>query len=888
MGRCGWGVGIAFVLAMLGASCGGTGGGPSDSGEQFVFTARGRLILSAQTVGSGVSQGCQPSPIADPKRLLLTATLLDPQGVPFRNQSITFTAEFPDATFIPGDDNEGSVLTDNSGQATIMLVAGLTVGKMRVVANASVALNISTGITVTLTQQGFVSQGDLGIIPSEVTFVNPAPHPPGGPADIIFQATGGKPPYKFSNSNPSVGKIETTGTCGSLGQYALTGPLPTEDNEARTDTVTIQDAGGSTAQAKVQVLFTTCSLNVSPTTINIGGAVGGERADIKITNGVPPFTATHAFPDAGDLLIDQSTGTVTFVVATPPIGVDPDTILIRDSRNCSATVEVTVTPKPAPKVTTIVMQANPTSINGPTGGSSVITATVLDENNKLMPNISVLFQIEPPAVGSLVGNLSAITAITGTNGQATVTLTIPAKTPAGTVTVTGSARGVSGSVDVTLTAGGGGGGGGPTPASVQFVSAAPTVIGVKGSGLPEQSILTFQVTDALGQPIVGAAVHFSLTSLGGEFLAPLTGISDSKGFVQVVVTSGTRAIDVHVTAAIDTNGDGQFDVVTQFTPVTIVGAPPVQGSLSLARGFANIAGQVTFGLQDNVTAFLRDRFGNPVPQNTAVLFTTNGGSITGQGLTNNQGQATSPLVSQAPVPPEGLVVALVASLGEEPFIDNNGNGIFDTGDTILNDSVPEPFIDHNGNCKYDPGDPFETFIDTNHNGVWDAVQGTPGVWDNHIFVWATVPVIFSGPTAASVSCFSGSCAGSSFTIPDGGSATFEILANDVTGNPLTSNSLISISIAGAGKVTSDGFSIVDATNCATLACADDPLSFDATSCGAATNGLTRFLFTVFDDQPGDSDPPKVATVTVEIKSPTGGSAPGGNGSVKFVLLGTID
>ena len=146
MGRCGWGVGVALVLALLGASCGGTGGGPSDSGHQFVFEARGRLILSVQTVGAEVDQGCQALPTADPTRLLLTATLLDPQGVPFRNQPITFTADFPDATFIPGNDNTGSVLTDDSGQASITLVAGLKLGQMRVVAEAPAALNISTGI----------------------------------------------------------------------------------------------------------------------------------------------------------------------------------------------------------------------------------------------------------------------------------------------------------------------------------------------------------------------------------------------------------------------------------------------------------------------------------------------------------------------------------------------------------------------------------------------------------------------------------------------------------------------------------------------------------------------------------------------------------------------
>lgn len=36
---------------------------------------------------------------------------------------------------------------------------------------------------------------------------------------------------------------------------------------------------------------------------------------------------------------------------------------------------------------------------------------------------------------------------------------------------------------------------------------------------------------------------------------------------------------------------------------------------------------------------------------------------------------------------------------------------------------PEPYVDANGNGKYDPG---ETYTDVNGNGQWDADQGTPG------------------------------------------------------------------------------------------------------------------------------------------------------------------
>ena len=67
MERCGWGVGIALVLAVLGASCGGTGGGPSDSGNQFVFTARGRLGLAVQTVSASAAQTANAQSALDPK-----------------------------------------------------------------------------------------------------------------------------------------------------------------------------------------------------------------------------------------------------------------------------------------------------------------------------------------------------------------------------------------------------------------------------------------------------------------------------------------------------------------------------------------------------------------------------------------------------------------------------------------------------------------------------------------------------------------------------------------------------------------------------------------------------------------------------------------------------
>lgn len=534
MERCGWGVGIALILAVLGASCGGTGGGPSDSGNQFVFTARGRLILSVQTASAGTSQGCQASQgVSDPKRLILTATLLDPQGVPFRNQLITFTADFPDATFIPGNDNTGSVLTDDAGQASIALVAGLKVGKMRVIAEAPSALNISTGITVTLTEQGFVSLGSLGIVPSSVTFVNPAPHPPGGPADFTFQATGGDPPYRFSNSNSSVGKVETTGTCGSLGQYTLTGPLPTEDEEARSDTVTVQDETGARATATVSVIFADCLLKADGEDVTVLG-IPGRNFQVNVADGVPPFTVTPNFPGSVNVdivVLDQQGNiipgevcdragencVIRFSLVDPVRVVDPGTILIRDSRGCTATVTYHVTPVAGPTVTTIVLEANPTTINGITGGTSTITATVLDENNQPIPGISVLFTDD-----NAKATTDPLTATTNSSGRAFSTLRVPPLTPTGVVRVTGSAQGVSGFVDVTIIARGGPAG---PPANIA-VDLFADRSGDNNDGTCT-TILSALVVDANGNPVddgtrVDLAASLATTTSGDTVAVSVT------------------------------------------------------------------------------------------------------------------------------------------------------------------------------------------------------------------------------------------------------------------------------------------------------------------------------------------------------------------------------
>jgi len=316
--------GLLIGVGWLVWGCGG--GGSSDLDEGFVLQSAGSLNLVA-TVD-----------VANPQAMDLTATLFDSNGAVISNQRITFAAEFPDATIVPGEDNQGAVFTANNGQARVTLIAGLTTGRMRIAAEAPPGFNLSTVLFVDITTQGFLSLGSLGVIPAAITFINPST---GTTAD--FQAIGGTPPYFFSNSTPSVGQIDTLGTVGEIGRYTLTGPLPAAESAAQQDEITLVDSAADQITATIEALFVTCDFDVSPQSLSFGNALGGEQGLITIIDGVPPFTVTQSLPGAGTIEVDDNAMTVTFTVASPPVPVAPNTILIRDSQGCTTTVEVTIT-----------------------------------------------------------------------------------------------------------------------------------------------------------------------------------------------------------------------------------------------------------------------------------------------------------------------------------------------------------------------------------------------------------------------------------------------------------------------------------------------------------------------------------------------------------------
>ncbi|MBL4764520.1 MAG: hypothetical protein JKX67_04460 [Colwellia sp.] len=319
--------------------------------------------------------------------------------------------------------------------------------------------------------------------------------------------------------------------------------------------------------------------------------------------------------------------------------------------------------------------------------------------------------------------------------------------------------------------------------SIQFVSATPEHIAIKGVGndeRPESATVIFKVLDTNSIPLSNKNVSFSLSStIGGIVLNPINATTSNEGLVQTVVSSGTVARTVRVLASVD----GSDPVIqTQSSELKISTGIPDQDSMSISA--TNLAPRAWNhdGVEVILTARLADAFNNPPPA-TAVYFTTEGGSIENLGASCTTGDDGSCSViwrsqfprpeghllgdvnnpNQVPTPPlannkgvmgqkyGGRVTILATTIGEESFPDLNGNGRFDVcevpaflgtkiyneiynktgngkpclGDGSFDDSVVDITSSYSGNdISGRPYDIGEAYADYNEDGFFNQRTGS--------------------------------------------------------------------------------------------------------------------------------------------------------------------
>ena len=382
----------------------------------------------------------------------------------------------------------------------------------------------------------------------------------------------------------------------------------------------------------------------------------------------------------------------------------------------------------------------------PAGGSSGLRVDVVDTAND----------------NALVTESVAVTFSSQCVSQSTASVTPnPANTVSGSASTTYSALGCSGNDVITAAATVGGTALTATgtivvqsapPSAIQFTSATPNSIRIKGTGNPQTAVVKFSVTNSAGGPVSGQNVKFTLdTTAGGITLAPTTGTTDSTGVAQTIVNAGTVATSVRVTAiVVDSGGTAVAGIPpAQSDSLVISTGLADQDSFSISVGCFNIEGNDYDGTTTSVNILAADRFNNPVPDGTAVNFRAEGGQIQSQCLTTSGGCSVN-FTSSSPRTSDHRVTILATAVGEESFTDTNGNGRYTAGETF--GDLAEAFVDKNENGTRDSD---EEFVDFNNNATFDAKsENFTGVLCDSgcdaatsLSVRNSVPIIMSGSVA---------------------------------------------------------------------------------------------------------------------------------------------
>jgi len=335
-------------------------------------------------------------------------------------------------------------------------------------------------------------------------------------------------------------------------------------------------------------------------------------AVLASSNGSPVAGLSVTFSDGGaggsfgsPVATTDSNGTAS-TTYTLPATAKTVTISATSSGYTSASFTETAT----------VLALTATAGNNQTGGTGTVLPTALtvlaSSNGNPVAGVSVAF-----SDGGAGGSFGTPVAITGSNGTASTTYTLPST--AKTVTISATSSGYT-SATFTETAA-------QLVATLTVVSGGKQ-IGTVGTTLPLPIVL--KAKDSLGKVVVGASIAFSDAGLGGTF-SPNPAITGSNGQASTTYTLPTVAKSVTVTGS---NGSVSVRVTEQAVAGPATSINIVQGN--------NQTAHPNNKLPKALIVSVTDQYGNGISGLT-VNFTDNGAGGTFSSttpITNAAGKAT--------------------------------------------------------------------------------------------------------------------------------------------------------------------------------------------------------------------------------------------------------
>jgi len=478
--------------------------------------------------------------------------------------------------------------------------------------------------------------------------------------------------------------------------------------------------------------------------------------------------------------------------------------------------------------------------------------------------------------------------VTTTNGTANFTFKdggCGATNPADSVLATVGASSASASVAIALTS--------PLANSLQFVSATPSTIYLKGSGYGESSTVIFKVVDLSSNALPNQSVALDLTSRAGGLTldglsTAVTKTSDANGLVSVIVNSGTVPTPVRVQASMTLTSPATTISTVSNELAVAVGLPSELG-FSLSQQTINIEGFNIDGTTNTYNIIASDRMQNPVPVGTAINFIAEAGgqveAIKQIALSNGLARATANFVSADPRPADGRITVVAYALGEESFLDANGNNTYDAGEDFQD--LGDIYVDRTFDGTYDAAnDQLVSLSLGGHSACVAATSPTlalsraiptaPATCDS---AWGKAYVRKATETVLSTSSARpvwGTIRPQSISAA-GCSAKISLIGDDLAAHSYYTVGTGGVAVSSTSKTGSFGFLVSDA-NSVRL----NPMAAGTTVTASATTGLTVTInggasMTV----PNTASAPAVGvgyafdsstpsgTITFQIKSPGG-------------------
>lgn len=672
LAACGGGGGDAGTSPFGTGSGGATGGGSPTPTTTSVPT----VIVS--TTATAVSATAPAT---------ITATVRDSTGAALSGQVVSFATSAGLGSF-----SASSALTDTSGAATVKLSpasaasngADLVVVKTKV---SGVDVSGTIGFSVTTSTAPTVGTPAISLALSSTVVTASAP------ADVT--AT-----LKDASGLPLAGRVITFSSVSALGTFnppsALTDASGAVKVKLSPASTTTNGAALAVAQSTVDGTVVTATAGFTATSAGAPAAgnpsISLGLSSIVVTT-VTPITATAVVKDGtgapvaaqvvkfstvdglGKFIVNSAltdaTGTAAVVLSAAGAGAGgADQVLVTSTVNgtvvqASQGFQLTVTSASISAFTSDITtlgaygQANLTvNVAGAPAGTPVniaVSSTCVTKGKATLV----------PATASTTTGLATFTYKDGGCG-ATDTADALQASIAGTSTTRNLA--------LNLTS--------PAVGSISFTSATPSVIYLKGAGLTETSAVLFTVVDSAGNGLPNQDVRLTLLNNAAAIGVTLDGAStvtkktDSLGRVSAQINSGTVPTPIRIQATLVSNAG----VTTVSSGLAVAVGLPSELNFSLAQTAFNIEGYDIDGTTNTYSIIASDRLSNPVPPGTAINFIAEGGQIEPiktTALLNGLARASANFISAAPRPLDGRVTVLAYALGEESFLDTNGNNVWD-------------------------------------------------------------------------------------------------------------------------------------------------------------------------------------------------------------------